>query len=151
VAKLKLEVEITNGEPIEQDFFAIAGDGVNAPGSSHNVSKQNYMENWEMNEAQVDDLFHDKAKNKARFHDSEHKMFDDVNEFILTLYAKYGKNNVKVVGMNIKTLYEPCVVCKKQILIYKEVHKITTVAVEATVLKGNEFVQNNIQLTDLLK
>ncbi|MBX7227703.1 MAG: hypothetical protein K1X55_16835 [Chitinophagales bacterium] len=149
VAKLKLRVEV-DGEIIDQDFFAIAGKNVNADGSSFTVEMNKYLTNWDMSDEQVRDMFFDNSLKVPRYHDSEHKMLDDVNEFILNLQARYGKHNVKVNSMHIKTLYEPCIICKKQILIYKNVHNIAEVSVSATKRNSRQYVQNNEHLKELI-
>ena len=69
---------------------------------------------------------------------------------ILNLQARYVKYNVKVNSMHIKTLFEPCIICKKQILIYKNVHNIAEVSVSATKRNSRQYVQNNEHLKELI-
>jgi len=150
-AIMNAEVEI-NGRIMNLEYKALAGDGVNGIGLCSNVNKDYVAKQLGMS---VDELMeHYKTVDEynkivARFHDSEHKIFSVFDDELLKLRAKFGENAVKVKSMNIKTLYEPCNSCKKQIIIRHEMYNEAKVSVEATLLKKGEYVKGNRQLESL--
>lgn len=149
-ATMKAKIEI-NGEIIELEYKALAGYSVNGPGLCTNVNKDYIARQLEMSYdelmAHFEDI-NDLEEKVMRFQDSEHKIFSAFDDDLLKLEAKYGKVNVKEI--NFKTLYEPCISCKKQILIRESMHS-SKISIEATLINSKKFVKGNRQLRETLK
>ncbi|KQS52685.1 MAG: hypothetical protein DCE86_16225 [Flavobacteriaceae bacterium] len=149
-ATMKAKIEI-NGEIIELEYKALAGDSINGPGLCTNVNKDYIARQLEMSYdelmAHFEDI-NDLEEKVMRFQDSEHKIFSAFDDDLLKLEAKYGKVNVKEI--NFKTLYEPCISCKKQILIRESMHS-SKISIEATLINSKKFVKGNRQLRETLK
>ncbi len=149
-AIVKAEVEV-NGKIIDLEYKALAGDGVNGTGLCNNVNKDYVAKQLGMT---VDDLMKhyqttdEYNKIVARFHDSEHKIFSVFDDDLLRLAANHGENSVKVKSMNIKTLYEPCNSCKKQIIIRHEMYDKAKVSVEAASIGKGKYAEGNRDLID---
>ena len=86
-----------------------------------------------------------------RFKDSEHKIFAQNDHDLAALMAKHGEENVQVIENNFKSLYEPCLSCKKQIIIRQEMYKIEKLSVEAVRFNKNRYVVGNIEFLEAIK
>jgi len=86
---------------------------------------------------------------KPRFYDSENKMLDSFDEEFHLFKVTNNSKNIVVKQMRLKTLYEPCNSCKKQILIRKDFYSIPNIYVEAVSVNKGEYATGNEQLTKL--
>lgn len=48
------------------------------------------------------------------------------------------------------SLYEPCIVCKKQLAAYHKLHQIQNMSIAAVKKNKNEFVKDNYDLMEVL-
>lgn len=146
---------IVNDKKITLNYRAIAGKGQSAEGLVKSANQEDLIRQLEL-EDKNDLLSHFQALDiqtgefKNRFQDSEVKMLDTFDEELSIFNVKYGQENVKVLNMRLKTLYEPCMSCKKQILIRQEVYDIKSIDVKAVWnAKEDRFVQGNKGLQEL--
>ena len=144
----ELEVE---GKVLTLQYKALAGKSVNGVGLCSNVDQAYVAKQLGMSVEEL--MTHYKTIDEfeevmMRFHDSEHKIFAVFDDEILKLKAKFGEKNVKVKSLNIKTLYEPCNSCKKQIIIRHDINGSPKIKVEAVQLEKGKFALGNRDLTD---
>ncbi|ROI02309.1 hypothetical protein EGI16_15675 [Chryseobacterium sp. G0240] len=144
------ELEV-DGKIMVLEYKALAGKSVNGIGLCSNVDQVYIAKQLGMS---VDELMtHYKTIDELeevtrRFHDSEHKIFSVFDDEILKLKANFGENKVKVKSLNIKTLYEPCNSCKKQIIIRHEMYGNPKIKIEAVHLEQGKFALGNNDLID---
>ncbi len=150
-AIMKAELEI-NGKVVELEYKALAGRGVNGKNLVQSPNIDQVARELGLPKEEVLDLFkaYDPVNDKtiSRFFDSEYKIFSQFDDELFRLQAHHGESAIKIKNINFKTLYEPCMSCKKQMIIRQEIYKFT-LKVEATALKGGGFAKGNGHLRDL--
>lgn len=151
-----LEVDLlVQGKKVTLKYKAIAGKGQSAEGLVKSANQEDLIRQLELKDRnELDSHFQaiDKQTGdfKNRFQDSEVKMLDTFDEDLSVFHVTYGKENIQVTNMRLNTLYEPCMSCKKQIIIRQEIHGIKNVDVKATWnIKEEKFVQGNKGLQEL--
>lgn len=129
------------------EYKSLAGKG-GAPEEFCPRVEKSYLEaKLDLKGKEFDIHFKDDIQN--RLYDSEHNMFFQNDKDLQMYFTRYGKNNVEILETHIKTLYEPCPSCQKQLLIRKEMYKIKDIKVEAVRFNNQRYVQNNRNLIDM--
>ncbi|WP_281979508.1 hypothetical protein [Tenacibaculum mesophilum] len=150
-----LEVDLlVQGKKVTLKYKAIAGKGQSAEGLVKSANQEDLIRQLELNDKnELNSHFQaiDKQTGdlKNRFQDSEVKMLDTFDEDLSVFHVTYGKENIQVTNMRLNTLYEPCISCKKQIIIRQEIYDIKRIDVRAVYLGKGEFVQGNNDLKKL--
>ncbi|WP_417799892.1 hypothetical protein [Tenacibaculum sp.] len=150
-----LEVDLlVQGKKVTLKYKAIAGKGQSAEGLVKSANQEDLIRQLELNDKnELNSHFQaiDKQTGdlKNRFQDSEVKMLDTFDEDLSVFHVTYGKENIQVTNMRLNTLYEPCISCKKQIIIRQEIYDIKDIDVRAVYLGKGEFVQGNNDLKKL--
>ncbi|MFK7750487.1 MAG: hypothetical protein AB8B65_19000 [Kordia sp.] len=149
VFKLKI-----NGEVVNFELKALAGKKISSNELVTSANKNNLMEHLGFDE--IKDLidhfkaYNDEGKLINRFFDSEVKVLDTFDDAVKRLETKYGAEQVEVLGMEVKTLYEPCASCKKQIILRQQIYKMKEVKVKAAWnVKEGKFAQGNKDLIEM--
>ncbi len=147
---MKQKVRI-NGEVIELEYKAFATE--NAPGFCKNPDKDYIAKQLGMSKEELNLHYEtlERDGKMLRFKDSEHKIFAQNDHDLATLMAKHGEENVQVLENNFKSLYEPCLSCKKQIIIRQEIYKVEKLSVEAVRFNKNRYVVGNIEFLEAIK
>ena len=116
IAKAKVQVEI-NGVTYEFDYIEHAGSGRQIKGSKGSPT----------NKSVKDTEFFDTEYQRTRNLDSETKIIELINEDISNLATQKGVpiESVKVKYISLKSTYDPCNVCKKELLLLQERYKTT--------------------------
>ncbi|WP_027380503.1 hypothetical protein [Chryseobacterium daeguense] len=150
VAVMKQKVRV-KGEVIELEYKAFATE--NAPGFCGNPNKDYIAKQLGMSMEELNLHYETLEQNgkMLRFKDSEHKIFAQNDHDLAALMAKHGEENVQVIENNFKSLYEPCLSCKKQIIIRQEMYKIEKLSVEAVRFNKNRYVVGNIEFLEAIK
>ncbi|EDP94216.1 hypothetical protein U8527_07530 [Kordia algicida OT-1] len=136
-----------NGKKIKIPYTSLSGLDL-AKGNAKYIETSKFAENLGLSKKEANDLFRvvDSKTNRhsVRINDTEHKMLLNVSEDIDKLKAIYGVDNVRVLGMEMKTLYLPCHSCKRQIIIYSDMLNIpkNKIKVQATQIGKNEYAEN---------
>ncbi|MEI3788455.1 MULTISPECIES: hypothetical protein [unclassified Chryseobacterium] len=144
------ELEV-DGKIMALEYKALAGKSVNGVGLCSNVDQTYVAKQLGMSIEEL--MTHYKTIDELeevtrRFHDSEHKIFSVFDDEILKLKANFGESKIKVKTLNIKTLYEPCNSCKKQIIIRHDMYGKPKVKIEAVYLEKGQFALGNQDLID---
>ncbi len=149
-ATMKAQVEV-NGEVLELEYKALAGNKTSGEGLLGNVNKDYIAKQLGISIEDLMKHFDDIADDDLirRFHDSEHKIFSAFDDDVLKLQTRYGKESVNVKSVNFKTLYEPCISCKRQMIIRQEMHEFS-LKVQAILIKGKNYAKNNSDLQSLM-
>ena len=147
-----LEIDVLiDGKVRTFKYQSIAGDRGNFKDVLvTNIKKDDLKRELKMTEDEL--LLNYLAENEdgemiRRFYDTENKMLDAFDNELRELKATGV--NVVVKKLRIKSLYEPCNSCKKQILIRKDIYNIPSISVEAVKLKNNVYAKGNEQLTKI--
>jgi hypothetical protein len=151
-AKMKAKV-IVNGKTIEFGYSALAGDSENGTGLCTNASKDYIAKQLDMKVDKLYKLYQTSESSTQRivnrFHDSEHKIFSAFDEQILALETKHSAGSANVVELNFKTLYEPCMSCKRQIVVRQKMYN-ATIRIEAVKKNSKTYVTDNKRLREVL-
>ena len=136
VAKAKIEIEI-NGNSFEFDYIEHAGVGSKIEGSKGTPIGRNIKKSE----------FTDSELKETRLLDSEGKIIELINEDTAKLATDLGlkAQDIKVKRIILYTTYDPCNVCKKELLLLQE-HYRTTIEVFRPFYfdkKGNKKVVTN--------
>ncbi|MCD9563100.1 hypothetical protein LVK10_11355 [Tenacibaculum maritimum] len=153
-AIMEVDLLIKN-EELTLKYKAIAGKGQSAEDLVKSANQEDLIRQLELSDKN-DLMSHFKAIDKQtgelknRFQDSEVKMLDTFDEHLSKFHVKYGEENIKIINMRLKTLYEPCMSCKKQFIIRQEIYGINKIDIKATWnIKEEKFVQGNKDLQEL--
>ncbi len=146
VAIMRQKIRV-NGKIEVLEYKSLAGKGGAPEGFCPRVEKSYLEAKLDLKGKEFDIHFKDDIQN--RLYDSEHNMFFQNDKDLQMYFTRYGKNNVEVLETHIKTLYEPCPSCQKQLLIRKEMYKIKDIKVEAVRFNNQRYVQNNRNLIDM--
>ncbi|CAA0205566.1 hypothetical protein ACE1MK_07720 [Tenacibaculum maritimum] len=153
-AIMEVDLLIKN-EELTLKYKAIAGKGQSAEDLVKSANQEDLIRQLELSDKN-DLMSHFKAIDKQtgelknRFQDSEVKMLDTFDEHLSKFHVKYGEENIKIINMRLKTLYEPCMSCKKQFIIRQEIYGINKIDIKATWnIKEEKFVQGNKGLQEL--